>query len=53
MHSVTAEGQWAVQLVLCTGALPVGSGHCNLRNALPHRLGALGSRTLAMHSVTA
>ena len=31
-------GQWAVQLLQCTASLPGGSGQCNSCNALPHCL---------------
>jgi hypothetical protein len=34
-------------------SLPRGSGQCNSCNALPHCLGAVGSRTPAMHCLTA
>ena len=69
MHCLTALGQWAVQLLQYTAALPGGSGqwnscnalpHCpggsgqrNSCNALPHCLGAVGSATPAMHCLTA
>ena len=48
-----ALGQWAVELVPCTTTLPRGSGELNLCNAQPHFAGAVGSKTLAMHSHTA
>ena len=38
-----------MQLVQCTTTTPRGSGQCNLCNALPHCLGAVGSATPAMH----
>ena len=58
-------GSEAVQLLQCTATSPGGGGQwdscntfppcleCNSRNALPHRLGAVGSGTLAMHGLTA
>ena len=45
MQSLPALGQWAVQVLQCSGSLPAGSGHClqagqcNSCNALPHCLG--------------
>ena len=53
MHCLTAWGQWAVELLQCTAALPGGSGQCNSCNALPHCLGAVDSATPAMHCLTA
>ena len=53
MHCLTVWGQWAVQLLQCTTALPGGSGQRNSCNALPHRLGAVGIGTPAMHRLTA
>ena len=53
MHYLTALGQWAVELLQCTASLPGGSGQCNSCNALPRRLGAVGSGTPAMHCLTA
>ena len=41
-------GQWAGQCLPYTATLPGGSGQWNSCNALPHRLGAVGSGTLAM-----
>ena len=52
MHCLTAWGQWAVELLQCTASLPGGSGQCNSCNALPHRLGVLGSGTPAMRGPT-
>ena len=59
MHCFTAWGQWAlkllpvgvwaVELLQCTAALLGGSGQLNSCNALPHRLGAVGSGTPTMH----
>ena len=43
MHCLTAQGQWAVQLLQYTASLPGGSRHCNSCNALPHHLGQTGS----------
>ena len=45
-------GQWAVDLLQYTASLPWGSGPCNSCNALPHRLRAVGSGTLAMRGPT-
>ena len=53
MHCLTAWGQWTVQLLQCTAALPGGSGQCDSCNALPHCLGAVDSATPAMHCRTA
>ena len=53
MHCLTAWGQWGVELLQCTAALPGGSGQCNSCNALPHCLGAVDSATPAMHCLTA
>ena len=53
MHCHTAWGQWAVELMSCTGGLPQGSGPWNSFKALPRSLGAVGSSTLAMHCLTA
>ena len=39
LHCLTAQGQWAVQLLSCTASLPRGSGQWNCCNALPHCLG--------------
>ena len=36
MHCLTACGQWAVELLLCTASLPMGSGQWNSFYALPH-----------------
>ena len=52
MHCHTAGGQWAVQLLQRTATLPGGSGKWNSCNALPHRLGAVGSGTPAMRGPT-
>ena len=41
-----------MQLLQCTASLPGGSGQCNSRNAVPHRLWAVGSATPAMHCLT-
>ena len=53
MHCLTAWGQRAVELLQCTAPLPGGSGQCNSCNTVPHCLGAVGSRTPAMHCLTA
>ena len=53
MHCLTAWGQWAVQLLQYTAALPEGSGKCNSCNALPPCRRAVGSGTPAMHCLTA
>ena len=49
MHRHTAWGQWAAQLVQCTGSLPGGSGQGNSYNALPHCMEVVGSGNRAMH----
>ena len=49
----TAWGQWAVGLLLNTSSLPWGSGQWNSFCALPHRLGAVGNGTPAVHCRTA
>ena len=46
MHCLTAWGQWTVQLLQCTAALPGGSGQCNSCNALPQHRGAAGNQGL-------
>ena len=51
-HCRTGSGQWAVELLQYTASLPGGSGQCNSCNALPHRLGAVGSGTPAMRGHT-
>ena len=51
--SCTARAQWALQLLQCTASLPGGSGQWNGCNAVPHYVGAVGPRTLAMHCLTA
>ena len=48
MHCHTAWGQWAVQLLLCTASLPVGSGQWSSCYAPADCLGAVGSGTPAM-----
>ena len=40
MHCLTAWGQWAVQLLQCTGTLPGDNGLWNSCNAVPHCLWA-------------
>ena len=50
---VVGRGQWAVELLQCTAALPGGSGQWTSCNALPHCLGAVGSAIPAMHCLTA
>ena len=52
MHCLTAYGQWAVELLLCTARLPRGSGQWNSSNAVPHCLGAMGSGFSAMQCHT-
>ena len=42
-----------MQLLQCTAAVPRGRGQCNSYNAVPYDLGALGSGTPSMHSLTA
>ena len=42
MLCLTAQGQWAVQLLPCTASLPGGNGQCNACIALPPCLGAVG-----------
>ena len=46
-------GQWAVELLQCTAPLLGGSGQRNSCNTVPHCLAAVGSRTPAMHCLTA
>ena len=53
MHCLNAWEKWALQLLQCTASLPGGSGQCHSCNALPHCLGAVGSRIPAMHCLTA
>ena len=53
MHCLTAWGQWAVELLLCTATPPGGSGRCNPCNTLPHYLGAVGSGTPPIYCLTA
>ena len=53
MHCLTAWGQWVVQPLQCTAALPGAGGQCNSCSVLPHCLGASGSATPAMHCPTA
>ena len=48
MHCLTACGQWAVELLLCTATMSRGRGLWNPCNALPHCVGALGSGILVM-----
>ena len=48
VQSLTARGQWAVQLVQCTAPLPGGSGHWNSSYALPHCSETVGGGTPAM-----
>ena len=47
------RGKWAVDLLQYTAALPGGSGQWDSCNALPHRLGAVGSGPPAMQRRTA
>ena len=49
MHPLTAWGQSAVELPQGTTSLLGGSGQWNCNNALPHRLEAVGTATLAIH----
>ena len=49
MQCLTACGQWAMELLLCTAMLPEGSGLWNSCNALPHCLGVVGTGTPVMH----
>ena len=53
MHSPTAWGQWAMELLQCTVPLPGDSGQWYSCNALPLCLGALGSGPPTMHCRTA
>ena len=68
MHCLTTLGKWAVELPQRTASLLGGSGQCNschalpqcvgavgvqLCNALPYRLGVVGSGTRAVHRQTA
>ena len=62
---LTAWGQWAVELLQCTAAPPAGGGQCNScdtlphlgqrksSNALPHCVGATGSRSPTIPGLTA
>ena len=50
---VVGRGQWAVELLQCTAALPGGSGQWTSCNALPHYLGAVGSGPPAIDCLTA
>ena len=52
-HCLTAWGQWAVELLQHTASLPGGSGQWNSCNIRPYCLSAVGSRTPAMHCLTA
>ena len=52
-HYHTAWRLWAVQLLLCTASLPVGSGQWSSCNAPLDCLRAVGSATLAIHCLTA
>ena len=47
------RGEWAVQLMQCTATLLGGCWQCNSYNTPPHCLGAAGSRTSALHCLTA
>ena len=49
MYCLTAWGQRAVDLLQYTASLLGGRGKQNSCNVLPHRLGAVGSGTPAMH----
>ena len=49
---LTAWGQWAVQILQYTSTLPGGNGRCNSYDALPHRLGMVGSGNPAMRGAT-
>ena len=53
LHSLTACGQWAAKLLLCTATLSGGSELWNSCNALPHCLGAVGNATPVVHRHTA
>ena len=44
--------RWVLELLQRTASLPRGNVQCNLCNALPHRLGALGSGFPAMRGPT-
>ena len=46
-------GKWALELLQFTASLPGGTGQLNPNTTLPHRLGAAGSGTPAMHCCTA
>ena len=52
MHCLTPYGQCAVQFLQYTAILPRGSWQWNFCNALPPRLGAVGSGTSATHYLT-
>ena len=42
-----------MELLQCTPSLPRGSGQWNSCNVVPHRLGAVGSSSPAMHRLSA
>ena len=51
-HSLSALGQWALELLQCTALLPWGSGRCTSCNAQPHCLGVVGSATPEIFCLT-
>ena len=53
MHRCNALGQWAMDLVQYTAALPRGTGRWHCCSTLPHYLGAMGNGTHAIHLGTA
>ena len=48
-----ALGQWALELLQYTASLPWASGQWESCNTLPHRLGAVGSGSPAVHYLSA
>ena len=52
LQHIASLGQRAVELVQRNASPPAGRGQCNACNALPHRLGAVGSGTPAMRGPT-
>ena len=49
IHSLTAWGQWVVQLLQHNASLTGGSGQWDPCNTLLHYLGVAGRATAAMH----
>ena len=53
VHCLTTCGQWAVELLVRTAALPWGSGQWNFSCTLSHYPWAVSSGTLSVHCLTA